>query len=346
MSVGRGDSESRTIITSKREPHDFIGYKIGRDRRNRTLRLSMPQKIEEAVNSFYPEIAKGKGDYKLPSAHKCLKEVETTADAMRLNPNGDQPAKLSKGAKLNQRAIGAMKFFEKVMPAISLPVHRLSCVMANPEGAAVTATVKAVLAHAYMHRHEGLTYGGDHLPTHYSRLKTSIMVDMDMDDSATQELEVFGDATWGLHNVYGLVVTRCGAAVFHQTKRIAIACTCSQHAEAIPTQKGSEIAVIAREVERALGVPSVGPTFLATDNKANLLVARDAGSAARSKHFLRTYYSLKERQNRGDVELGHVTDEQNPADFLTKWVGRKKLEQSIDYVTNRRAAFEPATTLG
>ena len=102
-------------------------------------------------------------------------------------------------------------------------------------------------------------------------------------------------------------------------------------------------AVVAREVERALGVPSVGPTFLATDNKANLLVARDAGSAARSKHFLRTYYSLKERQNRGDVELGHVGDEQNPADFLTKWVGRKKLEQSIDYATNRRAAFEPAT---
>ena len=86
------------------------------------------------------------------------------------------------------------------------------------------------------------------------------------------------------------------------------------------------------------------PTFLGTDNKANLLVAIDAGSAARSKHFLRTYYSLRQRSTRGEIELlGHIVDEQNPADFLTKWVGKQKLDASVDYATNSRAPGAPAT---
>ena len=299
-------------VTSKREPHDFIGMKLDRNRPHRTLRISMPQKIEEAVNTYFPDITNGKGEHKLPSSHKTLKAVEAMADALRLNPDGPQPTKLSKEAKRNQRAIGAIKFFEKVMPAISLPVHRLSCVMANPDGESVTAVLKAVMAHAYAHRYEGIVYGGDHLPEGLRRLRAGIMVDMDMKQGARRELEVFGDATWGLHDVYGLMLTYHGAAVFHQTKRIAIACSCSQHAEAIPSQKGSEIAVHGREIERALGAPPSMPTFLGTDNKANLLVAIDAGSAVRSKHFLRTYYTLRQHTTRREIELGHIVDEQKP----------------------------------
>ena len=44
-------------MTAEREPSFFVGYKIERDRANRTLRLSMPQKIEEAINTYYPELA-------------------------------------------------------------------------------------------------------------------------------------------------------------------------------------------------------------------------------------------------------------------------------------------------
>ena len=98
-----------------------------------------------------------------------------------------------------------------------------------------------------------------------------------------------------------------------------------------------------REIERALGAPPSMPTFLGTDNKANLLVAIDAGSAARSKHFLRTYYTLRQRTTRREIELGHIVDEQNPADFLTKWVGKQKLDASVDYATNRHAPGAPPT---
>ena len=35
--------------------------------------------------------------------------------------------------------------------------------------------------------------------------------------------------------------------------------------------------------------------------------------------------------------MAFVSDKENPADFLTKWVPRAKLELSLDYVTNRKA---------
>jgi hypothetical protein len=35
-----------------------------------------------------------------------------------------------------------------------------------------------------------------------------------------------------------------------------------------------------------------------------------------------------------------VTDEENPADFLTKWLAAKKFEMSIEYATNSKRAVE------
>ena len=36
--------------------------------------------------------------------------------------------------------------------------------------------------------------------------------------------------------------------------------------------------------------------------------------------------------------MQHIPDEQMPADFLTKWIGQKKLDKSIAYATNSRRA--------
>ena len=153
---------------------------------------------------------------------------------------------------------------------------------------------------------------------------------------ALQQLEVFGDATWGLFSIYGLLVTYAGGAAFHQTKRIATICDSSQRSESIPTSKGGEVACYAREILRALGNPPDGPTLLASDNRANMLVARDSGSAARSRHFLRQYYTLRQLQARGTTDIQHVPDVENPSDFLTKWLKTEKRDASMDYATGQR----------
>ena len=49
------------------------------------------------------------------------------------------------------------------------------------------------------------------------------------------------------------------------------------------------------------------------------------------------YYVLHQRVHDGEINIGHVQDTENPADFLTKWVCKRKLKLSIDYVTNHKA---------
>ena len=75
-----------------------------------------------------------------------------------------------------------------------------------------------------------------------------------------------------------------------------------------------------------------------TDNAANLSVANDTASAARSRHFLRRYWALQQRIARGEATVVKVADEHMPADFLTKWLPSAKVARSVAYATNARAA--------
>ena len=46
------------------------------------------------------------------------------------------------------------------------------------------------------------------------------------------------------------------------------------------------------------------------------------------------YQAFLERKDRGTVDIGHVRDEENPADFMTKYVPKAKYEASYKYATN------------
>jgi hypothetical protein len=74
--------------------------------------------------------------------------------------------------------------------------------------------------------------------------------------------------------------------------------------------------------------------LLTTDNLANQKVGAGVGCPTRSKHFLRRYYSLKQRITSNEITLRHVDDANMPADFLTKWIPRAKFEASILYAAN------------
>ena len=152
---------------------------------------------------------------------------------------------------------------------------------------------------------------------------------------------MYADATWGDRNVYGLILTFAGAAVLHQTKKIALIVDSSMESEAIGSSKAGEAISYAREILRALGTPPAGPTLIGTDNLANQKVGSGVGCPTRSRHFLRRYWALKQRIQSGEAQLRHVDDESMPADFLTKWIPSAKLERSIRYATNAPSRVQP-----
>ena len=138
------------------------------------------------------------------------------------------------------------------------------------------------------------------------------------------------------------MLTFGGAAVLHQTKKIALIVDSSMESEAIASSKGGEAIAYAREVLRGLGVAAGSPTLLTTDNLANQKVGSGLGCPTRSRHFLRRYNALKQRIADGEVTLRFIPDEQMPADFLTKWIPQGKLDKSIAYATNSRASGAPS----
>ncbi|KAL1496336.1 hypothetical protein AB1Y20_016292 [Prymnesium parvum] len=138
-------------------------------------------------------------------------------------------------------------------------------------------------------------------------------------------------------DLYSVVLTFRGAAVLHQTKKLALLVDCSMAAEEVATSKAAEYVEYAAQIARALGVADEEPVTIGTDNVANRQVAMRQGAASRSKHLLRRYWVLMQRVQAGEVRVVHVRDEANPADFLTKWVSAKKLRASVAYVSGQSA---------
>ena len=114
----------------------------------------------------------------------------------------------------------------------------------------------------------------------------------------------------------------------------------SMAAERVPTVKLTELSEYMEAMERALGNDTSCPMLITTDNSSNQRVASGEGSASRSRHDLQRYIRVQQRVARGRAIVRHVDDEENPADFLTKWVKAAKLALSLEYVTNSANAVE------
>jgi hypothetical protein len=317
-------SEKYGDVRTEREPTSFKGFSIYRDRPGLLLRLTLPQKIIETAREHMPALLDG-GKLDLPYGQK----FQQLADGLQLV--SPRPLKLARWQIQIQRIIGSLKFIEGLHPRLSLVIHRLSCVMASPPREAMLVA-QAALAAAYAERDVGITYGGAGLSAS-PRLGGGLTAFIDMNEPAPAVLEGHADATWGDRNVYGLILTYGGAAVLHQTKKISLVVECSMHTEAIASGRAAEIIFYGREIIRAFGRPATEPTLLGTDNLANLRIGSGVGCPTRCKHFLRRYFTLKQRVAAGEIVMRHVPDTQMPADFLTKWIPKAKLEMSIRYAT-------------
>lgn len=314
-------------LRPEREPSSYAGLVLRRDRQARQMQLTMPQKAIEAAREHYPELLSSDASASPPPKGLALRRM---ADAMAMPT--ERPQRLDRKQVNTQRLIGSLKFMERLHPRLSLVLHRLSCVMSCPPSEAWDVA-RAALAAVYEERDVGLTFGGGGLSS-TPLLEGSLKANIDLSEPAQADLAAHADATWGERNVYGLLLMYGGAAVVHQTKKIALVVDSSMESEAIASSRAGEVVTHAREILRAFGVAQPGPTLLTTDNLANQKVGSGLGCPTRSRHFLRRYHVLKQRIAWGDVTLRYVPDPQMPADFLTKWIPSAKLEASLRYATN------------
>ena len=134
--------------------------------------------------------------------------------------------------------------------------------------------------------------------------------------------------------MYALMLTLHGGAIAHSAKMMHLILDSSTESEAVATSKTGELVTYARNIMRAIGIEPGSPTFVGTDNRANALIASGRSLPTRLRHCLRRYMTFLQRVRAGECEIGHVRDEANPTDFMTKFVPRAKFESSLEYATN------------
>ena len=317
-------------IKIEKEPSYFAGRALRRDRSRRALTVSMPRQTLNAAAQYLPEGAERMTAKQLDLPEG--KKLRDMADRLVMVPADKRSARPPKHHTAVRSITGTLKFVEKVMPAISLITHRLSCVNSYPPPEA-EVVARAALHYALLHRDEGITYGGGGLCQH-ARLTGSISANFKLSDGAAAGLEATADATWSDPLLYAVLMTYHGASVHHTVKKVQLIVDSSTEMEGYGTGKAGEIVTCGQEILRAIGVPVSGPTFIGTDNKANAFVASGSGSSTRLKHCMRRYHAFLQRVRRGEVEVGHVPDVENPSDFLTKWVGKDKFKRSLAFATN------------
>ena len=311
-------------VTSDLAPTSFAGYKIVVDRAasGTTVTLSQSQKIVEAVRKYMPEVLDGVVPTDVLTGTTMTKFLENLAMP------SVKPSVLSKGQKTTQQITGDLKYFERgSCPRLSRMVHRLSCVMSNPPSDGLMAA-RSILYHAYLHKDDCLTFG----KTGVTRaVPTDGKLTTILSDGAPDELEFSADASTSPHDIYSVMATYAGASVLHKTKKIGVAVSSTHDGENVATVKASEDAVYGLIVLMALGAPATAPVLLLTDNLANQKVSQNAQSATRSRYFLIRSACLHRRIADGQVSVVYVPDPENPADYLTKFIGAEKTAASIAY---------------
>ncbi|KAL1530134.1 hypothetical protein AB1Y20_001050 [Prymnesium parvum] len=137
------------------DPDSFVGYAIIDDPTTGAVTLNMASHIEHAVRQYVPALLANPPQR--PSASLQRGEsFQSLADSMHHVP---ATAPLTPSQTRVQRIVGALRYPEKVLPMLTLGLHRLSCVAQNPPP--VATRVELLLQLAYEHRFEGLTYGGE-----------------------------------------------------------------------------------------------------------------------------------------------------------------------------------------
>jgi hypothetical protein len=353
------------------EPEVYAGLEIARSLDRLRITVRAEQKIIEACREHIPAVIDGDKSeiekYDLVQGAALQRALDALqlapAEPMKKDKDGRNiTPKLGGEAKLVQKATGSARFPSQVQPRVIKPLHALAKVASRP-ARGTYRVARSLLADMYKHKRDGLTYGGTRalsVPRPQLVLAHGIKKRDDgrdnghgsesgvrLDKGAPMKPEGHSDATWSKldaagkpADVYGVLITKAGAAIHAQTKNLGVIAEDSMSAEQVGTVKLTNIGEYLLNIETALGNETNFPMLCTTDNKPNQLVSEGESSATRSRHALRRYWITQQRIASGRFVLRHVDDDNMPADFLTKWLPKGKYEASIEYATNASEAVD------
>ena len=324
----------------KQSPGEVCGVKVDVDDDKHLVQLSMPVYIEDCIKKYAPHLVGTVGDTNAVPAR--------TADLLE----NVKPRDMAKGAKLDktqkalQCEIGAVQYLAHTVRADILPyAWKLSTVMSAPDHESCRPLLDSIWKYLHAFPNRGPTYGGtDENGKPITGLSVNMVKsDLDMNEGC----ENFGEYLMAGDADLAQPPQKCKAAGVHMWAKAAISVNLNSinaimvsstdaevHAACSNLMLGSWI----REYLAAAGYPEIKPTLTFADNMPTVQLG-NGSSPTRSRHIAKRIAYCADKVQKGEFLFKHVKDENNPADFLTKWVNPKKFRASIRYIFNTDAAI-------
>jgi len=263
------------------EVKDFIGIKVMRDRKARTITLSNPGHTAALLEAFGMLMA-------TPNRTPMASGVKLEKTRKDLLPEGNRYAAL----------VGSLLYLSTMTrPDISLAVGVLSRFMSCPEKAHMRAA-KGVLRYLCGKTRLGVAYGSSEPLQGY--------VDADW----------AGDVD-GRPSTTGFIFTVSGGPVEWASKRQATVATSTAEAEYVAAAMATKEALWLRKLLGVLGVDGQAVP-MGEDNQSCLSLINNPEATGRTKHVDVAYHMVRDYQTRGDVAFYFLPSAEMPADGLTK----------------------------
>jgi hypothetical protein len=148
--------------------------------------------------------------------------------------------------------------------------------------------------------------------------------------------QIYADAShashFTMHGQAGIIITLGSAPIYCRSYKLKSITRSSAESELYALEEASTYAVWLRLLLEELGVLNkTQPITIHQDNMSTIIMAHEGETNfKRTKHLMIRENYIKERIERGDIEIKHLPTEEMVADFLTKPLAKVKLKYFLD----------------
>ncbi len=145
-------------------------------------------------------------------------------------------------------------------------------------------------------------------------------------------LHGYVDADWASDvndhkSTSGFVFMLAGGAISWSSKKQGAVALSSTESEYIAGAHAAKEAIWLRQLLSNLGYGTHLPTLLRIDNQSAITIAKNPEFHDRTKHIDIRYHYLRQKYESGEIALDYTPTHAQPADVLTKGLGREKHDQ-------------------
>lgn len=301
---------TRFRVKAPRPLDKFMGIEVDYDRSTGVLSLCQSHYIAEMFRKFLSgtntilwSTPVGTSEKDIEAWHN-LSEATDAVDASRI------------GSKQYMSVMGSILYAAcMTRPDIAYHASYLCQFMQNPSSACYDAALGLI---SYLHktRHLKLTFGGDVTLT-----ESQIQMGFDPDNFRKNAgLHCYFDSSFNrVPRPYcGYLVFFNGGVVSWSSKRLKLVPQSSCEAEIATGAGACKDLQFCRQALEDLGFPLRGPTPVVTDNSAAMFTVQNPGVTARTRHYERWIYYIRELYMRRVITIHLESTTRMVADIMTK----------------------------